>query len=99
MEQRFFLRSYPEDERQIIHLGIHIGLARSRIAPICFASRDKKMARQTPLFQLLQQGLKELVVSLCSNEDEEFYNLFTFLIHASISAIIWSCCKECLKSF
>lgn len=31
------------------------------------------MARQTPLFQLLQQGLKELVVSLCSNEDEEFY--------------------------
>ncbi|MFN6651747.1 DNA-binding protein [Enterococcus gallinarum] len=73
VEQRFFLRSYPEDERQIIHLGIRIGLARSRRAPICFASRDKEMARQTPLFQLLQQGLKELVVSLCSNEDEEFY--------------------------
>jgi hypothetical protein len=73
VEQRFFLRSYPEDERRKIQLGIRIGLARGRKAPIHFLAKEKERAQRTPLFQLLHQGLTALDVSLCCSEDEQFY--------------------------
>lgn len=73
VEGHFFSRSYPMEEKQLILLGIAIGLQRAKTNPICFTEEEKAEARRTPLFQLIEQGLQQLSFSLCHNENEQFY--------------------------
>lgn len=78
VEKHFFSRSYPTVEKQFILLGIAIGLQRSKTNPIYFSQEEKRVARHTPLFQLIQKGVEQLSFSLCHDEDECFYIYFLF---------------------
>ncbi|MBO1305243.1 helix-turn-helix domain-containing protein [Enterococcus sp. 669A] len=73
VEGRFFSRCYPIEEKQLILLGVAIGLQRAKTNPIFFTEKEKAEARRTPLFQLIKRGLKQLSFSLCHDENEEFY--------------------------
>ncbi len=78
VESHFFARDYPKSEREIIVLGTQLSSQRARQFPIIFSEDEKKTARQTPLFGLIQAGIKNLQSSICVNEDELFfiYSLF-----------------------
>lgn len=73
VERHFFSRSYPEEEKQLIQLGIAIGLQRAKTNPIFFTLEEKELAQHTPLFQLIHTGLQQTDFSLCRTEDEQFY--------------------------
>ncbi|MGM0213798.1 helix-turn-helix domain-containing protein [Enterococcus sp. AZ109] len=73
VESHFFSRYYPEEEKQLILLGIAIGLQRGNAYPISFTQQEKKQAQRTPLYQLIEKGLQQLPFSLCHTEDERLY--------------------------
>lgn len=73
VEQHFFLRRYPENERRRIFQGIKIGIERGHSQPVVFPSADCEHAARTPLFQLLQKGLQTLDAGLCCGTTELYY--------------------------
>ena len=73
VEDHFFARDYPTSEREIIILGIQLGTQRARHSTLQFSEEEKASARQTPLFRLLQEGIKTLDSTICANEEELFY--------------------------
>ncbi|MBO0454136.1 helix-turn-helix domain-containing protein [Candidatus Enterococcus murrayae] len=73
VEEHFFARYYPTNERELIILGIQLSNQRARHFPILFSEKEKASARQTPLFKLLREGIKNLDSTICANEDELFY--------------------------
>lgn len=73
IERHFFSRNYPVEEKQLIQLGIAIGLQRAKTNPVFFTSEEKELAQHTPLFQLIHTGLQQNDFSLCRTEDEQFY--------------------------
>ncbi|EOH97587.1 helix-turn-helix domain-containing protein [Enterococcus pallens] len=73
VERHFFSRSYPPEERQLIQLGVSIGLQRAKTNPVFFTTEEKELAQHTPLFQLIHTGLQQTDFALCRTEDEQFY--------------------------
>lgn len=78
VEEHFFARAYPENEREIIVSGILLSSQRARHFAIHFSEEEKQMAQQTPLFTLLQSGVNKLTSSIFTNEEELYfiYSLF-----------------------
>lgn len=78
VEEHFFARAYPENEREIIISGTLLSSQRARCFAIHFSEEEKQMAQQTPLFALLQTGVKKLTSSIFTNEEELYfiYSLF-----------------------
>lgn len=78
VEDHFFARDYPLNEREIIVLGIQLSCQRARQSRITFSDNEKACAQQTPLYRLLREGIATLDSTICTTEHELLfiYSLF-----------------------
>lgn len=85
VEERFFYRKYPYEERRLIHRGLQIAYARQKEHLVSYDPVEMLAAQKIPLYKLVEKGLKEIEPAVTFEENEIFYvfSLFNSRIYTS----------------